>query len=308
MDRIKIGIPRSLYYYYYGDFWKKLFTKLNFDVVISPKTNKEIMDLGIKYSYDEMCLSLKNYIGHVAYLKGKCDYILIPRIDNYGIDNQTCTNFLSTYDIINNIFDVNILNYNICITDKETELKGIIKMLKNFKISKREIILNYLEIKEQLKKQKRNLIRNNLQKLNSKKTKVLIIGHPYNTYDEYIGKTIIKILNSLEVEIIYGDLFNKEIAREDSKKLSDTLYWKYSKEIIGCIPRLSSKVDGIVFLSTFPCGLDSLVNELVIRKIKIPTLQLVLDDMDSLTGFETRIESFVDVVKERRNTIVKEKN
>ena len=31
-----------------------------------------------------MCLSIKNYIGHVDYLKDKCDYILVPRIDNYG--------------------------------------------------------------------------------------------------------------------------------------------------------------------------------------------------------------------------------
>ena len=70
--------------------------------MLSPETNKEILDLGLKHSTDEMCLSLKNYIGHVAYLKDKCDYILIPRIDNYGIDNQTCTNFLAIYDIINN--------------------------------------------------------------------------------------------------------------------------------------------------------------------------------------------------------------
>ena len=46
-----------------------------------------------------MCLSLKNYIGHVAYLKDKCDYILIPRIDNYGIENQTCTALFHTLKI-----------------------------------------------------------------------------------------------------------------------------------------------------------------------------------------------------------------
>ena len=71
-----------------------------------------ILDLGIKYSTDEMCLSLKIFLGHVSYLKDKCDYVLIPRIDNYGIDNQTCTNFLSLYDIIKNLFNKNIVNYN----------------------------------------------------------------------------------------------------------------------------------------------------------------------------------------------------
>ena len=52
---MKIGIPRSLFYYYFSDLWISFFKYLNIDVVISPKTNKEILDLGIKYSQDEMC-------------------------------------------------------------------------------------------------------------------------------------------------------------------------------------------------------------------------------------------------------------
>ena len=103
MDKIKIGIPRGLFYYYYKDLWNYFFSELGFDIIVSPETNKEIINLGMKYAGSEMCYSMKIYLGHVAYLKGKCDYILIPRIDNYGIDNQTCTNFLALYDIVNMI-------------------------------------------------------------------------------------------------------------------------------------------------------------------------------------------------------------
>lgn len=308
MDKIKIGIPRSMYYYYYKDLWINLLKQLGFEIIISPKTNKQIMNLGNQYAYDEMCLSLKNYIGHVAYLQGKCDYILVPRIDNFGPDNQTCTNFLATFDIIHNLFEENILNYNIDHSHHETELKGFIHLLKPFGISKKEIMTTYLEVKEKIKVQQKNEVRNNLKKLNSLSTKILIVGHPYNVYDDYIGKPIIKILKQLQTEIIYSNLFNPKIAQEESKKISKTLYWKYSKEIIGCIPRIIGKIDGIIFLSTFPCGLDSLVNELVIRKLKLPTLNLIIDDMDSLTGFETRLESFVDVVRERKKQKNEEKN
>lgn len=308
MGKIKIGIPRSLYYYYYGQLWNQIFKKLGFDIIISPKTNKEIMDLGLKYAYDEMCLSLKNYIGHIAYLKNKCDYILIPRIDNFGINNQTCTNFLATFDIINNLFDVNILNYNIEYTNNETEQKGIITIGQKFGISKTKIKQIYKETKRELEMKQNKLISNNLTKLSSSKTKILIVGHPYNIHDEYIGSPIIKILNKLNVEIIYSDLFDKKITDLESKKISKTLYWKYNKETIGCIPLVIDKIDGIIFFSTFPCGPDSLVNELAIRKIKIPTLNLIIDDMDSLTGFETRLESFVDVVNERRKKLAKEKS
>ena len=164
MDKIKIGIPRSMYYYYYKDLWINLLKQLGFEIIISPKTNKQIMNLGNQYAYDEMCLSLKNYIGHVAYLQGKCDYILVPRIDNFGSDNQTCTNFLATFDIIHNLFEENLLNYNIDYNHHETELKGFIHLLKPFGISKKEIVTTYLEVKEKIKVQQKNEVRTNLKK------------------------------------------------------------------------------------------------------------------------------------------------
>ena len=101
---MKIGIPRSINYYQNRYMWKYFFEKLDVEIVLSPKTNKEIIIEGNSIANDEMCLSLKNYLGHIKFLKDKCDYILIPRIDNYGRNNQTCTNFLSFYDIVNNLF------------------------------------------------------------------------------------------------------------------------------------------------------------------------------------------------------------
>ena len=58
------------------------------------------------------------------------------------------------------------------------------------------------------------------------------------------------------------------------------------------------KIDGILFLTTFPCGIDSLVTELVLRKIDKPYLNLVIDDLDSMSGIETRLESFVDIIEQ----------
>ena len=291
---MKIGIPRSLYYYYYyKDLWINFFKYLNIEVIISPKTNKEILDLGLKYSTDEMCLSMKNYIGHVAYLKDKCDYILIPRIDNYGLDNQTCTNFLASYDIINNMFDINILNYNINLRNKETELKGFINIGKKLKIGKDKIKNAYMYSKVKSSKIKKEKILTNLKNLKSSKKKILLVGHPYNIYDKLIGMPIIEMLKELDIEIIYSDLFND---LDESNKYTKELYWKYSKENISSISKCVDKIDGIIFLSSFPCGLDSLVNELVMRKLDKPYINIIIDDNSVSGGIETRIESFVDII------------
>jgi len=290
---MKIGIPRSLFFYHFSDTWINFFKYLKIDVIISPETNKDILDLGLKYSTDEMCLSLKNYIGHVAYLKDKCDYILIPRIDNYGIDNQTCTNFLACYDIINNMFDINILNYNINLRNKETELKGFINIGKKLGINKEKVKDAYIYAKVKESKEIKAKVLNNLKKLKSSKKKILLVGHPYNMYDKLIGLPIIEILKKLDIEIVYSDLFNN---LDEYKKYSEELYWKYSKESISSISKCIDKIDGIIFLSSFPCGLDSLVNELVMRKIEKPYINIIIDDNTISGGIETRIESFVDII------------
>ena len=290
---VKIGIPRSLYYYYFNDLWINFFKLLGVSVVISPKTTKEIFNLGLSYSSDEMCVSMKEYIGHVAYLKDKCDYILVPRIDNYGRENQGCTNFLATYDIISNLVCKKVLNYNINELDKETEKKGLIDIAKkigfDFKTANNAYELAKIK-EEKIKKEK---IFNNIKKLTSNKIKILLISHSYNTYSEFIGKPIIKMLEKLNVEVIYSDLF---YTKDEYKLYAYELYFTYAKKSISSIELCKERIDGIVFLSSFPCGVDSLVNELVLRRITKPYINIVIDDLESMGGIETRIESFIDII------------
>lgn len=303
VSQLKIGIPRSLFYYYDGYLWENFFQNLDCKIVISPKTTKEIMQKGSNLASDEMCLSFKNYLGHVASLDGKCDYILVPRIDNYGVSNQTCTNFLAAFDIVNNLCKTNLINYNINVDGRETEAKAFFKMGCIIEKDRAKVKWAYRLAKQKANKRREKLVQDNLNRLSSFKKKILVIGHPYNLYDDYIGFPILNILKKSNVELIYSDLFPIEEAAKESSSLCHDLYWKYSKELIGPIKMVEGKVDGILFLSAFPCGLDSLVNELVIRKLNIPYLNLIMDDVDSLTGFETRLESFIDILERSQTNV-----
>ena len=300
MDKVKIGLPRAFTYYYFSDLWKIFFKELNIDYIESPPTNKEIISKGMSRANDEMCLSFKIYLGHIDYLKDKCDYILVPRIDNYGRTNQTCTNFLAAFDIINNLFETKILDYNINLEGNNNELDGFLRIGKLLNKSRYDVIKAYNKAILDTYKIKQNKIKKNIKALENDGLKVLLVSHSYNTYDAYIGKQITDYLEEMGVTIIYSDMFDDKETNKLAYKLSDTIYFKYSKDNIGSIKLVQDKIDGIIFLSAFPCGLDSLVNELVMRKINKPYLNLIMDESYSLTGIKTRIESFVDILEQRR--------
>lgn len=291
-----VGIPRALFYYLDKDIVVPFLKKLSIDVKISSKTNKQIIEQGMKYASDEMCLSLKNYIGHVFSLIDDCDFILVPRIDNYGLMNQTCTNFIAAYDLINNLFNTKVLEYNIDLNNKQTLKKGLFKIGKFLKKSDFDIKNAYYYAVNNYKKVQKQLINNNLEKLNSDQSKILLISHSYNSYDDIIGKPLVDMIKKQGIEVIYADRFDKSLCLKLSKNISKDLYWKYSKELIGAYEIAKDKINGVVFLSTFPCGLDSLANELLIRKLKLPYLNVVVDEMYGETGLETRVESFSDII------------
>lgn len=282
---MKIGMPKGLYYYYCKK-WLYFFEQLNIEV-ISFDTDKEIIDLGNKTAISEMCLSLKIFLGHVNYLKDKCDAILIPNL-KYDEKNQMCANFCCLYDLVNNLFDVKLLTF-----DYKNEIKNFIKIGKELNFSKKQIKKAYQIATIKYNKELKKIKLENINKLNSANKKILLVGHSYNIRDKYLSE-VIDILKKYNLEIVYSDLF------EDYYYfyLSKDLYWKYSKKSVSSIVQCKEKVDGIVFFTTFPCGIDSLVNELIMRKIDKPYLNLIIDDLDSLAGMETRIESFIDIIEQ----------
>jgi predicted nucleotide-binding protein (sugar kinase/HSP70/actin superfamily) len=139
--------------------------------------------------------------------------------------------------------------------------------------------------------------------------RIAFIGHPYNLFDIDINKDLLALAKSLDMEIITSDLLSeKEIDREVSG-LSKEIYWSSGREIVGSLFHfLSGGVDGVVFLTSFKCGIDALLQEFIKRRLKvrggssIPLLILSLDEHTGREGLTTRLEAFRDVVEERKNS------
>jgi predicted nucleotide-binding protein (sugar kinase/HSP70/actin superfamily) len=136
---------------------------------------------------------------------------------------------------------------------------------------------------------------------------VAFVGHPYNLFDTDINKDLLTVAKSLGMEIVTPDLLSeKEIDREISD-LSKEIYWSSGREIVGSLFHfLSGRVDGVVFLTSFKCGIDALLQEFIKRRLKvrggasIPLLILSFDEHTGREGLTTRLEAFRDVVEERK--------
>ena len=92
----------------------------------------------------------------------------------------------------------------------------------------------------------------------------------------------------------------KPFKTSSESNISKTNYFKYSKEILGSINIARKYVDGIVFLSSFPCSLDAISNELAILKCDLPCINIIIDDINSITGIDSRIESFCDIIERKK--------
>ncbi len=299
MKKMRIGIPRAFLYYRYGVLWKNFFESLGCKVIISPETNSDILNLGINHTIDECCLSYKIYIGHALYLTPLCDYIIVSRVCDYGKKDKVCTRFNGIYDNLRYLIPKEkILSYNIEHTKYQYTSLGLIKL--GFKITKNPLKIFYSYFHAKSKQHKYNLSKHNenQNKLSSPNKKILIMSHFYNIQDNFISSYIKDYLLKNDLTCLLSSNLDSKIATSFSEYFSDTLYWKYSKEMIGALYYYKYRIDGIIFISTYPCGIDALVNTLAIYKNKeIPILNLIIDENINDLSLETKLESFIDIVK-----------
>ena len=286
-------------YYYDKDLWIEFLKKLGLNIVISPNTNKKMVDLGTKLAPSEACLSLKVYLGHILELKDKCDYILIPRLYSLKKNEQVCTNFNALYDLVNSLFDVNILNYNVDVSTKNYQLLGFLNIGEQlgFSYIKSYKAYKYAEKIKKMKQRKQELMQEKEIEESKNKIKILLAGHPYNLYDSLIGKSVIDFLKENNITILYSDKINHTIVDEECRKISTDIHWTHNKEIVASTKYYENIVDGIILISSFPCGPDSLMNEQICHKIKkIPIITLIFEDLNNDAGIITRLESFIDIL------------
>ena len=193
-----------------------------------------------------------------------------------------------------NLFKEHVIDFNVNVDKNKTMKSAFIELGLYLGFSYNRTITAYKKAFDAYKKVKNNLLLQQTNYLRSNKKKVLLVGHSYNLYDELIIKPITDFLKSNNLESIYADIIDEKWEEDD---LSSSIYFTYNKELINAINHYKKYIDGIILISSFPCGPDSIINDLIIRNIKeVPLLSLIIDEPSNNTGIITRLESFIDIL------------
>jgi predicted nucleotide-binding protein (sugar kinase/HSP70/actin superfamily) len=295
---MRVGIPKGLLYYKYHPFLNSFFTELGAEIITSNDTNKDILDEGVKYCVDEACLPVKVFHGHVASIKNKCDLLVIPRIMRLRKGEFICPKFCGLPEMVaNSIGDMPEIIGEPIYATSEKELYAWSRSAGGRVIKERNRI--HTAFNKAIEEQKS--FKSGINDLGYN-IKVAIAGHPYNIYDNFVNMNVVKKLNKLGVGAISEEYVNDDDIEKQVKKLFKRPFWTFARNSYGFTTYLSQykSVDGIVYISSFACGIDSIVIELIKDRIgNFPLLVLKIDEHTGEAGLDTRIEAFVDMLERR---------
>lgn len=313
-DVATIGIPRSFMYYRYPALWTTFFTELGYDVVFSDPTTRQTVDRGSALAADESCLAGKIYLGHVDALRGQCDCIFVPCMDNLGTRLEFCTKFQALPDLVHNTFADPNLRILTCQTDiivskKDMddafmELGAVLgKTAKQTKQAWKAAQKAQAAYEKEQSKQLMSTIAqvHKKQEQGEDALLILLVAHPYLSFDPMVGGEIVDMVEKMGASIICACDADRKKSLATSFDFSETMPWIINRELVGALMNLHEDIDGILLVSAFPCGPDSMTDDAIMRCIQgTPLLNLVVDAQSGTAGLETRIESFVDILRYRR--------
>lgn len=307
----RVGIPRALLYYRYGRLWRSFFEELGREVVVDAPSDRGTLETGDRLSVDETCLASKLFLGHVAALARQgVDAVFVPSLMGYGRFDTFCTKFQALPDLVANAFAVagervRVIALRVDEPGGQSEEDAFMGLGVRLGASHKETRRAYRAAAaaqraydEEMAREQERLVKS-LSKLPAadRPLTILVAAHPYVAHDPFVGGVVEDALRAQGACVLFADETDRARALKRSYDFSRSIPWIVNRELIGSLLMLHEHVDGIVLMSAYPCGPDSMADDAIERCIHgKPILTLTVDAQTGTAGVETRVESFVDIL------------
>lgn len=319
-----VGIPRVLNMYENYPMWFTIFTKLGFQVKLSPRSSHMIYERGIdSIPSESVCYPAKISHGHIeSLIKMGCNFIFYPcvpyeKIEDTGAGNHYNCPVVTSYpevlkhnlDNIIEAKDLNFMNPFLPIYDLPRLKERFYEEIhKTYPALSKEEVFNAVE--EGWKEQES--FRNEVQQAGEEALEQLVVtggngivlaGRPYHL-DPEINHGIPEMIHGLGLAVFTEDSIAHLGTIERPLRIIDQ--WVYhnrlyrSANFVSGMPNLE-----LVQLTSFGCGLDAVtadqVDEIMKAKSRMYTL-IKIDEGSNLGAVRIRIRSLIAAVKARQRS------
>ena len=314
-----VGIPRVLNMYENYPFWAVFFRELGYRTVLSPKSTRQIYELGIESIPSESeCYPAKLAHGHIEWLiRQGLTYIFYPCVPYERNETPEAGNHYNCPMVTS--YAENIKNNVESLTDHKVHFRNPFMAFTNEEILTKRLVEEFTkdqaipekEIRAAAHKAWQELIasRQDMEKKGEeviawlKETGhhgIVLAGRPYHV-DPEINHGIPELITSYSFAVLTEDSVS-HLGRVD-RPLIVTDQWMYHSRLYEAASYVKTQPNlDLIQLNSFGCGLDAVttdqVNDILTRSGKIYTL-LKIDEVNNLGAARIRVRSLIAAIRVR---------
>ena len=316
-SRGRVGLPFGLNMYENLPFWFELFTRLNFEVVLSPESTRKLYIKGqLTIPSDTVCYPAKLLHGHVeALVEAGVDAIFYPCM-SYNFDEKSADNHYNCPVVayypellaanVPNLRKTRFLNpYAGLHRPKDYERIGSQWFADTFGIPRKEAIAAiraaytaYNAYQEEL----RTVGAAYIEQARQDSLPILVLaGRPYHI-DPEINHGINDLVSSFGFVVVSEDAVAYHQGYSPRKVLNQ---WTFQARMYNAAQYVCTQPDmQLIQLVSFGCGTDAITGDEVrsiLEKGEKLYTQLKIDDISNLGAVTIRIRSLIAAIEERNH-------
>jgi predicted nucleotide-binding protein (sugar kinase/HSP70/actin superfamily) len=312
-DAKTVGIPRTMFAMEALPFWRTLFRRCGFNVVLSNPTNKQIVKIGLDTVVAEPCFPIIAAHGHVTELARRedVDYLFVPNILSLEtswteVESHLCPWHQTVPYVCRQApaikpFEQKLLSPTLHFYEgRKLVSREIREMFRPLGVDRRaadaairEAFLAQEAFRGKLVGAGEKALAR-LEKTNAKA--VLLVGRPYNIHDAGMSLSVAsKLRDRYGVNCIPMDFLDVESV--DITDINDNMFWSLGRKILAASKLVRQYPNlHIICITNFKCGPDSFVKHFIRGASGKPFLTLQLDGHSNDAGVMTRCEAYLDSI------------
>ncbi len=312
-DRPVIGLPRTLFFFDHLPLWYTFLNELGFRVVLSSPTSKELFYLGLRENQAEACHPVKLAYGHIIDLLDKgveqiffpCE-VELPKVNDDLARTHNCPYMQGAPYIMKAVFKdrAKFITPAIYMSGDRENLYSIMReTAAQLRVSK-EMVKKAIPAANKAQRRFLQSVQEEGKAIVSglkEQKAIIVLGKSHHLYDEGQNMHISKILRKLGVLGIPFDflpLSGVTLPQEFSN-----IVWRNTQDLLRAAVIAKELNLPCITLTNFGCGPDSFTLTYLEEILDgYPHLVIEVDDHSAEAGIVTRIEAFLDTIKQSKPT------